>query len=145
MIQARVTWHGQEARYFLLEAGYRGIQRAAAYLWNTLTTTVLQTPNTGESRRRKRRTRAGPKGSTYTVYPHPSEPGFPPHKRTGFLIKNVIYETDRDTMTARVGVLANAIYGAYLELGTRKMAARPWLFETTRKLLPQLQAIARGD
>jgi HK97 gp10 family phage protein len=54
-----------------------------------------------------------------------SKPGQPPRKQTGRLQGSITYEIDPAKMTARVGT--NLIYGKYLELGTRKMAKRPWL------------------
>lgn len=54
---------------------------------------------------------------------NPSRPGEPPHKQTGRLQSSVTREVD--DQRARVGT--NVVYGRYLELGTRKMAPRPWL------------------
>lgn len=144
MIQSKLTWQGEVATKLVLDAGWDGIRRATVFFWNTLQTSVLNIPNPGERRRRKRNTRAGAKGSSYTTYPHSSRPGEPPRKRTGFLAGNVVYELDQAKLASRVGVLRNAIYGAYLELGTRKMRPRPWLFATLRKILPQLKAIAES-
>ncbi len=82
---------------------------------------------------------------SYTAYPSPSKPGEPPRKRTGWLARNVTYEVDGKNGVARVGLTANARYGIYLELGTSRMAARPWLLVTARKLAPQLEAIFREE
>ena len=141
MIQSRVTWNGDRATQVVLDAGWDGLRRAVIFFWNTLIN-VLNVSNPGERRRRKRNTRAGAKGSTYTIYPHPSRPGEPPRARTGWLKGHIQYEFDRATMSARVGVGLAAKYGLYLEFGTRKMAPRPWLFATLRKVLPQLKALA---
>jgi phage gpG-like protein len=54
---------------------------------------------------------------------NPSKPGDPPHKQRGRLLASVAWEVV-DTV-ARVGTNLN--YGRWLELGTTKMAARPWL------------------
>jgi hypothetical protein len=54
-----------------------------------------------------------------------SKPGEPPYKQTGHLRRSVSWEYDANKMIARVGSpLAKA---RWLELGTRRMAARPWL------------------
>lgn len=54
-----------------------------------------------------------------------SLPGEPPRKQTGELRMSITHEVDTESLTARVGsMLKRAIY---LELGTRKMAARPFL------------------
>ena len=60
----------------------------------------------------------------------PSKPGEPPHKRTGTLGRNIGQETLRrgNDFIGRVGhVGTSAKVGFWLELGTRKMAARPHL------------------
>lgn len=56
---------------------------------------------------------------------NPSKPGEAPHKQTGRLRVSVATEYDPDTLTARVGT--NVKHGKFLELGTSRMAARPWL------------------
>ena len=57
------------------------------------------------------------------IYGFPSKPGEPPHKQTGHLRRSVAWELVG--LVARVGT--NLRYGRWLELGTSKMAARPWL------------------
>jgi hypothetical protein len=64
-----------------------------------------------------------------------SKPGEPPRKQTGLLRRSVAYETDKDTLTARVGVGGPPVaeghsYAVWLELGTRKMAMRPYIRTT---------------
>lgn len=57
----------------------------------------------------------------------PSKPGEPPHKRTGTLDRSIDMETftrGRD-FVGRVGTNLN--YGLWLEIGTSKMLARPYL------------------
>jgi hypothetical protein len=56
-------------------------------------------------------------------FPPSSSPGQPPHRRTGRLRASVAYEVDG--MTGRVGT--NVQYGRWLELGTSRVDARPWL------------------
>jgi len=60
-----------------------------------------------------------------------SLPGEPPRKRTGFGQRGIVREFDG--LTARVGVTANAIYMYYLELGTSRIAKRPWIISTLKK------------
>jgi HK97 gp10 family phage protein len=62
-----------------------------------------------------------------TPYPPASEPGEFPHKRTGNLRDNVDYWIDRKTLKLRIGPTVDAVYGLYLEYGTSRMAARPWI------------------
>lgn len=60
----------------------------------------------------------------------PSKPGEPPKKLTGHLRMNIRKEFDPALVEGRVGVGTNVPYSKHLELGTRKMAARPWLRPT---------------
>lgn len=58
----------------------------------------------------------------------PSAPGDFPAKQTGWLRSSMAYEIDRENLTAKVGTAVN--YGRYLEMGTSRMAARPWLLRS---------------
>ena len=60
----------------------------------------------------------------------PSRPGEPPHIRTGTLRASIDQETFRRAgeFVGRMGT--NLDYGRFLETGTRKMAARPYLRPT---------------
>lgn len=84
-----------------------------------------------------------------TIYPYPSKPGEPPRKRTGWLQRHVLMEFaeakagNQTLMASRTGVGRNAIYGLYLELGTRRVKPRPWLVATLLKhrgMIGQLMA-----
>lgn len=57
----------------------------------------------------------------------PSRPGEPPRKRTGTLQKSVAATTflEPGMVVTRVG--SKVPYAPFLEFGTKKMAARPWL------------------
>lgn len=56
-----------------------------------------------------------------------SQPGEPPHKRTGTLARSLDSETYRKggQFFGRMGT--NLLYGRFLELGTQRMAPRPYL------------------
>ena len=114
----------------LRTAGAEAVARAAVYLHAKLLE-ALSVPNPGVRQGRR------------TVYPNTSLPGQPPRLRTGWLRANVLYELDLSAGRARVGLGANAPYGLYLELGTRRMAPRPWLVATLTRVMPQLQAILK--
>jgi phage gpG-like protein len=61
-----------------------------------------------------------------------SAPGEYPMSDTGRLAGNIeTIEATRSNIQAKVGT--NIIYGAYLEFGTSKMAARPWLQRSFRQ------------
>lgn len=93
--------------------------------------------STGQS---VRRTRGGA-----LVGLNPSEPGQPPHVLTGRLRQSIQHRVDRDArgFVARVGT--NVEYSKFLELGTRKMAPRPYLrpalFRERRRIS---EILARG-
>ena len=55
----------------------------------------------------------------------PSAPGSPPHKQRGSLRLRIAHVVNRRTLTGKVGTPYK--YGLFLELGTSRMAARPWL------------------
>ena len=57
--------------------------------------------------------------------PGRSRPGDYPGRDTGHLRRNVGWEADTIRLIARVGT--NVLYGKFLELGTRKLAKRPWM------------------
>lgn len=134
MVSVHVNWHGEEAMDDVRLVVWKSVQKAVVFLWEKVQE-ALDVPNTGV--RVKRLFRRG----SYTVYPDPSKPGEPPRKRTGYGQRNVLYSLDQREGTGRVGVSANAEYMAYLEVGTRRVAARPWLMATAQAVLPQLRAI----
>lgn len=68
-----------------------------------------------------------------------SLPGEFPSMRTGHLRRNVQMEVDAENLVARVGT--NVKYGRWLEFGTRKMAARPWLSRTLRETAGDVRQI----
>jgi HK97 gp10 family phage protein len=59
-------------------------------------------------------------------------------RRSGRLANSVTVETAPDGLAATVGT--DVAYGTYLELGTRRMAARPWLQPALLALRPSLRA-----
>lgn len=62
----------------------------------------------------------------------PSAPGEPPRLRSGALADSVTIWPVPDRPAAEVG--SDLAYGRHLELGTRRMAARPWLLPAFRAL-----------
>ena len=145
MIETRLEWNGPQVEAEIRRTAGEAIVRATVYLWQQCRQAVGE-PNSGERRKhRTKKTKSG-RPASYTVYPHPSREGDPPRKRTGWLQNNIVYEVigTVGSPVGRVGVRENAIYGAYLELGTRRMKPRPWLLATARKYFIQLQAIVTG-
>ena len=72
----------------------------------------------------------------------PSEAGDPPRRVTGRLSGSIAHEVDRVRLIARVGT--NVLYGKFLELGTRKMAARPFIRPGLEKARHRIGRILAG-
>lgn len=73
----------------------------------------------------------------------PAPPGQPPNNDTGELANSI--ETTGDRAAQKVFVTVNAAHGIYQELGTSKMAARPYMVpavERTRQEVTELVAKA---
>lgn len=78
----------------------------------------MKTTSRGEAKTRSR--------DGMTVTHAASAPGSPPAIDTGKLVGSVTHKISADGLDAAIGT--NTAYGAHLEFGTKKMAARPWLF-----------------
>ncbi|MBY0523429.1 MAG: hypothetical protein K2R98_08515 [Gemmataceae bacterium] len=124
MMNVNSSWHGDDAYKVVVDSGWDRIRRAVVFFWQSVQTAL----NVSNPR----------------PYRTPSQPGEPPRKRTGFLAANVKYELGQAQMKGRVGIGANALYGLFLETGTKWMAARPWLQATLDKVIGQLRAIIGG-
>jgi hypothetical protein len=70
-------------------------------------------------------------------YPPASSPGNPPHRRTGALWRSIFATEGND----RVTVAASEPHGEYLQRGTRRMAARPFLDLGFVKSIPGVRRI----
>lgn len=123
-----LQWHGDQLQRQLHNATAAGLQRATVYLHQQCRRAVAR-PNTGVRVPVRRRTKGGNRRSR-TIYPHPSRPGESPRLRTGFGQRNVVMEFNASEPVGRVGITRNALYMLYLELGTRRVARRPWLVKT---------------
>lgn len=76
------------------------------------------------------------KSSRLVYGANPSAPGEPPHKQRGRLIGSLAFEISE--LLGRVGT--NYKVGRWLELGTKRVAARPWL----RRALLECRQIIRA-
>jgi len=125
---SKLEWHGKEFEKHLSQATATGLKRAGTFYWQKCREAVSR-PNTGVS---VKVTRGVPGGNkrTRTIYPNPSKPGEPPKLRTGFGRRNIVVNHDPKGKYTRVGVSANGMYMFYLEVGTRRVARRPWLLRT---------------
>jgi HK97 gp10 family phage protein len=66
-----------------------------------------------------------------------SADGQPPATDTGFLVQNINLKIDIDKLGASVE--SNANYSAFLEFGTRKMAARPFMQPALEENRPKIR------
>ncbi len=74
--------------------------------------------------RKRRRNEKAKNRTQRTIYPHPSKPGEPPRKRTGFGRRNIVQGYNRQRKQGRVGYTRAAIYMAYHEVGIRYSRGR---------------------
>lgn len=76
----------------------------------------------------------------------PSKPGQPPAVRSGNLRSSILWELDNGSNSrdggggngatvARIGVPGHAIYGLYLEHGTKRVKSRPWMVPALKAIL----------
>lgn len=116
MATIKTRWEGPRRKAELMEALRRRLS-AAAIVVAAHAKRLVSEAGTGQGRSAKT-------GKFARVYgANPSRPGDPPHKQTGRLRASIAWELVG--AVARVGT--NLPYGRWLEHGTRKMAARPWL------------------
>ena len=135
----RVRWYGDRVAAELQRSAAEGVQRAGSLL-QTRARLLANRPARRIRRKRTRATTAGPKGSQYTEYVG-SRPGQPPALRTGFGRRSITMQFLRQRLVARVGPAANAVYMAYLELGTARIKPRPWLKPAIQQSLPAIRAL----
>ena len=62
-----------------------------------------------------------------------------PKKRTGHFRRGITNEISRAELVARWGT--NVEYGRFLQTGTRKMAARPWMSLTNRAMEKRIRQL----
>ncbi len=120
-----LTWNGDVVYDQIVAESWAGVVRAVVYS-HSMMKTEINRGGWGVTGGKK----------TYT----PSLPGQPPNKITGWLQANVAFELDEAKGIGRIGVRKNAMYGIFLELGTRKMKPRPWMLATIKKYWPQIAA-----
>ena len=116
-----LNWNGEQAQAAIERMMSRRIGQACGYLEKVVKADISQTgtlryhPLTKKGKRSKT-------AKTIYNFTH-SVPGNPPYKQTGHLRRSITHEVSK--LIGRVGT--NLLYGRYLELGTRRMAARPYL------------------
>ena len=114
-----MVWRGPEAIKLIdMEVGKR-VDAAGRFVWGEARKIVSRDQTVKIYGKGAGRSRKGLK---------PSLAGEPPKKVTGALRLSITKEFDRVAMAVQIGTRFD--YGKFLELGTRKMAARPWLRPT---------------
>lgn len=125
MIELHYEDRGGERIAEIEALGLLAVQRCTLELWKSCTFAVSK-PNP-------------------PPYTNPSLPGEAPHLRTGQGQRNIAYEIVPEKLTGRVGVRQQGRYMAFLDIGTKRCKARPWLLATAKKIWTRLQAIAKGE
>jgi len=134
----RVVDHSAKVKAAIEREMARRIRVCCILVWNHAKV-LVNTEGTGVSGGYKTATKRVRKGGL--IYgANPSRPGEPPHKQRGRLLASIAWEVAG--LIGRVGT--NVDYGRFLELGTRKMAARPWLRRALAEKTPECLAILRA-
>ena len=122
---AKLTFNGEQFKEHLKNATADGLQLATVF-YHTECRRTVSVPN--------------PRNRKTGEYDSPSQPGEAPRLRTGHGQSWIVQEFDREALEGRVGVAKNGLYMFWLEIGTRFVARRPWLYAT---LLKHAETIGR--
>lgn len=134
----QLKWRGGEVSREI-EAGIRkNITAASIYLASVIKADISQ-PGTLRYHALTKKGKPSKKAKTVYNFTH-SAPGNPPYKQTGRLRASITHEVNG--LVGRVGT--NVRYSRFLELGTRKMAPRPFLLTNMRKHNATLIRILTG-
>lgn len=74
------------------------------------------------------------------AFPPPSDPATEPHLRTGYLRSGIMSAVTQGGNVTTVEVVSEVDYSSYLEFGTSRMAARPFMgpaLERWEQLVPE--------
>lgn len=115
-----LKWHGDKVFKEIEDRTRTRTEMALAYLVTKIQAKISRL-NTGDS---------------------PSKPGEPPKMVTGELYRSIKYELNRRWLTGKV--IADSEHAAPLELGTKDMAARPFLMSTIDEEWNEVLKILQG-
>jgi hypothetical protein len=151
---SQLKWNGKQFEQMLKKATADGLKRAGVF-YHSACQQAVSKPNTGKSIKVKKRIKVRIRKDgktdrrfkefrtvTRTIYPNPSLPGESPRLRTGFGRKNVVINHDPKGRWVRIGVSQNGMYMFLLEVGTRRVARRPWLLKTLMENQQVIGALA---
>jgi HK97 gp10 family phage protein len=139
----KLNWDGDHCRSVIVAEVKRRI-RSCCEIVHDHAGELLNIVGTGQSIKSHVASYGGEKKKKYkkraTIYGFVrSDPGEPPRKQRGRLQGSVAFAIEG--LIGRVGT--NLKYGRWLELGTRKMKARPWLRRAFNECQAQIQTILR--
>jgi hypothetical protein len=129
----------------------RAVEKAAIYLEGKIKEKIsVQGPPSKKVKARQRRARFARAERLGVTLRH-SRPGEPPRVVTGMLLSSISHEPVGDGLRQRVGTDVTAIqrlggspkYGFWLEMGTLKMAPRPYLRSTLREEQAEVSRIIK--
>lgn len=137
-MSGQLQWHGDEVLARIRAEMTRRIHRCCILVWNRAKE-LINVDGTGAAGTAGKRDAKGrfQKSRKLRYGAHPSQAGEPPRKQTGRLLGSVAWEVVEGV--GRVGT--NLPYGRWLELGTRLMAARPWLRRALKECRDRALAI----
>jgi len=139
-VATKLKWNG-DAMIRQIEAKQKAnISRAAIHLMNLVKSDISQAGTLRYSVKTKKGTDSKKQKTIYN-FTH-SKPGNPPYKQTGHLRRSIAREIVSNGFIARVG--SNLKYARHLEMGTRKMAARPFLRKNLDQHHAELMTILAG-
>lgn len=134
---SHIEWFGEQWTREMRDMYRKRMIAAAIYLANVIKADISQSGTLRYSVGK-----SGRFGKTVRNFTH-SIAGNPPYMQTGLLRSSIAWELVKggpsNAELARVGT--NLLYGLYLEKGTRKMAARPFLEVNLRKHSATISAI----
>ena len=138
MSKSRLEFNGDSIRRQIEVELKRRIARCAILIWSHWKE-LISVDGTG-IREKSGKTRAGQRGKRKggLVYgANPSKPGDPPRKQTGRLLASAAWEIIG--LVARIGT--NLGYGRILEMGGKRVKARPSLRRAAQEKTAECEAI----
>ncbi len=133
---AHTFWNGAAAQKMVHDRASGKIKAACIYLSNVIKADISQAGTLRYNPVSAKTGKASKTQKTIYNFTH-SRPGSPPFKQTGHLRRSIAWEVEG--LQGRVGT--NLLYGRALELGTTRMAPRPFIlpaFHRSRQALGQI-------
>ena len=127
-----LEWNGDALLNVIQDATNAGVTAAARVLATEMQNNLGSGGNAVPTRmRRKRKTKRGKKGSSYTVWVGASRPWQYPGVRTSDMSRSIAYTTAVSGKAAAGStMLGDEPYPLILEFGSDKMAPRPWIWRS---------------